>query len=245
MVSEEKERFRRAVWTKMDRPGVARFPKPRGRIPNFVGAEAAAERLLGVGAMKRARTVKVNPDSPQRPLRHRALKAGKVLVVAVPRLREAKCFLKLDPVALGEKWLWEASSIRGASELGLPLAPNELPPIDMIVTGSVAVATDGVRIGKGGGYSDLELALLRAYGKTSARVPIATTVHRLQVHDAGVLPTAPHDQSLDYIVTPDAVIRTAGRRPRPRGVDWALLSTEQIAAMPVLGKLRRRREKVR
>ena len=37
-----KAALRERVWSALDRPGVARFPKPANRIPNFVGAEAAA-----------------------------------------------------------------------------------------------------------------------------------------------------------------------------------------------------------
>jgi len=52
-----------------------------GRIPNFAGAEAAAERLREHPAWQAARTVKSNPDSPQRPVRQRALEDGKDLIV--------------------------------------------------------------------------------------------------------------------------------------------------------------------
>jgi len=49
--------------------GVARFPfPPHGRIPNFAGAEVAAARLLNIEPWKSATAIKVNPDSPQRPL---------------------------------------------------------------------------------------------------------------------------------------------------------------------------------
>jgi 5-formyltetrahydrofolate cyclo-ligase len=42
----EKKRIRERVWKLLEERGVARFPKPvYGRIPNFEGAEAAAELL--------------------------------------------------------------------------------------------------------------------------------------------------------------------------------------------------------
>ena len=34
--------LREQVWADLDQPGIARFPRPTNRIPNFVGAEAAA-----------------------------------------------------------------------------------------------------------------------------------------------------------------------------------------------------------
>jgi 5-formyltetrahydrofolate cyclo-ligase len=65
---------------------VARFPGAAGRIPNFAGAGAAAERLRGVPEWRDARTLKANPDSAQLPVRQRALEGGKTVYMAVPRL---------------------------------------------------------------------------------------------------------------------------------------------------------------
>jgi 5-formyltetrahydrofolate cyclo-ligase len=40
-----------------------------GRIPNFVGAEAAADQLAALPAWEAARVVKANPDKAQRAVR--------------------------------------------------------------------------------------------------------------------------------------------------------------------------------
>ena len=40
-----KAALREEVWAALSAPGIGRFPRPYGRIPNFVGAEAAARRL--------------------------------------------------------------------------------------------------------------------------------------------------------------------------------------------------------
>ncbi len=92
---------RQEVWAALDHPGIARFPKPTGRIPNFVGAEAAARRLAETDEWKSAATVKANPDSPQWPVRTRALVEGKVVFMAVPRLAEPEPFFLLDPERAG------------------------------------------------------------------------------------------------------------------------------------------------
>ncbi len=68
---------RQEVWAAMRAARVARFPGAEGRIPNFTGAEAAAERLRGLPAWQAAATLKANPDSPQLPVRQRALEDGK------------------------------------------------------------------------------------------------------------------------------------------------------------------------
>ncbi len=79
-------------------------------------------------------------------------------------------------------------------------------PVDLIVCGTVAVNRRGVRIGKGAGYSDIEVALLTEAGLIGPATVIVTTVHRLQVV-ADELPETEHDFSVDLIVTPDEVIR--------------------------------------
>ena len=120
-----------------------------------------------------------------------------------------------------------------------------MAPIDLIVCGSVAVNGKGVRIGKGGGYSDLEFALAREAGVIGDWTAVATTVHGLQVLDED-LPETPHDFRVDLIVTPEEIIRPA-RKPGERGLSgpagilWADLDKTKIAAIPEL----RRREKLR
>jgi len=57
-----------------------------GKIPNFLGAEAAADYLAALPAWEAAHVLKANPDKAQRPVRVRSLTEGKVLYMAVPRL---------------------------------------------------------------------------------------------------------------------------------------------------------------
>ncbi len=159
-----KQSLREWTWTRMREEGVVRFPGAPGRIPNFKGAEAAAERLNGLPEWESARVVKANPDSPQRPVRRLALELGKTLLMAVPRLTQRECFILLDPGNLPVS-PYAASSIRGAARYGRPVAPQEIPDVDVIVMGSVAVSRRGERVGKGGGYADLEYALLRSFDK--------------------------------------------------------------------------------
>ena len=49
-----KAALRQEVWSAMRAARVARFPGAAGRIPNFTGAEAAAERLRGLPAWQKA-----------------------------------------------------------------------------------------------------------------------------------------------------------------------------------------------
>jgi len=239
--ARSKQATRDRVWALLTRRRVARFPGAVGRIPNFVGAEAAARRLTESPAWEAARVVKSNPDAPQLPVRVLALQQGKRVFMAVPRLREERCFLELDPRRLAGRER-AAASIRGASQLGKPTLPNEMPKIDLIVAGSVAVRRDGARVGKGGGFSDLEFALLTELGLIGRWTTVATTVHPIQIVSE-TLPMLAHDIPLDLIVTPEETIRCPRRR-RPRGIVWEALTEEKIAEVPVLARLARGKRRV-
>jgi 5-formyltetrahydrofolate cyclo-ligase len=215
---------------------VGRFPLPlHDRIPNFAGAEEAARRLTELPEWHRAQRIKCNPDAPQRAVRLAALRQGKTVVMAVPRLRTARCFLRLDPRSLQGK-LAQAATIKGASTLGVPVSPAQIGRIDLIVAGSVAVDATGARLGKGGGYSDLEFALARSVGVVDDDTPVVTTVHELQVLDDAIPMTA-HDVPLDIVVTPERVIRVRRRHRKPTAIIWKELSEAQLAEMPALARL--------
>ena len=185
----------------MQAEGVARFPGARGRIPNFKGAEQCSGPVAELEVWQAARVIKANPDSPQRAIRHLALKQGKTIYMAVPRLRDEKCFVELDPSRLGKN-RYAASSIKGAFEFGRQVTVRQMKPVDLILCGSVAVRRDGARIGKGGGYSDLEYAIAIELGLVTHETPIVTTVHPLQIVTARI-PLEPHDIPVDFIITPE------------------------------------------
>jgi 5-formyltetrahydrofolate cyclo-ligase len=233
-----KAALRDEVWTSLTEHGAARFPGAKGRIPNFTGAEAAARRLAETKEWAGARTLKANPDSPQWPVRQRALEDGKTVYMAVPRLAEQRPFFLLDPAQLKDPPR-KASSIKGASRSARTVDIEDLQPVDLVVAGCVAVGADGARLGKGGGFSDLEFAVASAAGLIGKRTVVATTVHELQVLPAGQIPTTGHDIWVDLIVTPDRVIRTKHRRTGSGAqIRWDELTEDKIAAIPLLGRIR-------
>ncbi len=232
----EKAEIRRRVWRLLLERGVALPPFPiEGRIPNFRGAEEAAARLVRSRAFERAEVVFCNPDSPQRPVREAALRMGKLLVMASPRLRSG--FLVLDPSRIPRSAYREASTIAGAFKWGRQVL-DRVPSIDLKVAGSVAVSAGGGRVGKGGGFSDLEYAILRVLGAVGETTPIATTVHDLQIVER--VPMLKHDVPVDYIFTPRAAVEVSAPRRRPEGVYWELLTPQQVEAIPILKLLRER-----
>ncbi len=231
----DKQALRERIWDELEDSGEARFPfPPHGRIPNFAGADEAAERLADLPAWREADAIKANPDSPQRPVRRRALAEGKTVYVAVPRLREKACFLRLDPDEIED--YDHATTISGSAEAGEPVRPEAVESVDLIVSGSVAVTDEGTRVGKGEGYSDLEFAVLREFDLVGDGTPVVTTVHELQVVDDPV-DRQPHDVPMDVVVTPERTIRTDAT-DKPAGLRWAELDEERIEEIPVLGDLR-------
>lgn len=233
-----KAAIRQEVWDELEARGVARFPfPPHGRIPNFDGADRAADRLAATDAWAAAGTIKSNPDSPQRPVRRRALEAGKIVYMAVPRLRDPMPFLRLDPDTIDD--IDRATTIDGSAEYGTPVDPESVEPIDGIVAGSVAVTPDGDRIGKGEGYSDLEYAILREFGSVSDETRTMTTVHELQLVTADV-ETDSHDVPIEIVAMPDRLARTEEISPKPVGIEWNAISAEQVEEIPILSRLRDR-----
>ncbi len=231
-----KDQVRKAVWKAMDREGVSRFPGAEGRIPNFAGAKLAAQKLGGHRLWKRARVIKANPDSPQTHCRRLALEEGKTVVMAVPRLRDQHPFRLLDPRNLNQKQVREAATIKGALRHGKVVALEELPPIDFVLCGSVGVNLSGARVGKGGGFSDLEYALLIEEGLIDDHTTVATTVHPIQILREH-LPLTDHDLPIDMVATPRAVIELERQYDRPRGILWDHLQPPQIHEIPILERI--------
>ncbi|MEP7026933.1 MAG: 5-formyltetrahydrofolate cyclo-ligase, partial [Actinomycetota bacterium] len=198
----------------------------------------AAERLRGTPQWQASGTLKANPDSAQLPVRQRALEDGKTVYMAVPRLARPEPFFALDPAHLSEPPR-KAASISGAERSAQRVTLAELDPVDLVVMGCVAAGEDGARLGKGGGFADLEYALAAAAGLVGPHTVCVTTVHELQVRPAGAIPLTSHDVRVDFVVTPERVIDCrAGRRPQPAGISWADLTEEKIAAIPLLTALR-------
>jgi 5-formyltetrahydrofolate cyclo-ligase len=234
-----REGLRQRIWREMEERNIARFPRPvYGRIPNFAGAEEAAQRLVESELFKKARVVKVNPDAPQKPVREAVLRKGKLLIMPTPRI--ARGFLLLDPKKISPSLYSTATTIQGAFRYGTPVHPGEMPEVDLIVAGSVAVSIYGERLGKGEGYSELEYSILREFGKASEETPIATTVHDVQVVEFHI-PIEPWDFTVDHIYTPTKSIRCVGERRRPPGLLWQYLDKEKIEAIPILEEMYRKK----
>lgn len=236
---QDKDVLRSEIWTRLKEQGVS--PRePFGHIPSFVGAEQTADRLAELPIWSEAQVVKSNPDTAHVALRLRALQDGKRLYMAVPRLTEERCFVELiaPDIRRYSISLEKVAAWQGAMEHGRLVSPEEMESIDLVLVGCVAVSRGGGRIGKGAGFADLELGILRELGLLKPETPIVTAVHPLQIVDDEALPLQAHDYPLDWIVTPYEVIETQTEHPRPKGLDWENIRAEQYEDIPVLKRLK-------
>jgi 5-formyltetrahydrofolate cyclo-ligase len=199
-IEKAKESLRREIWAKLESERIARFPLPcSGRIPNFVGSESAARTVRLLDEWKRAKVVFAGPDFAQQKVREFALLDGKTLVMASPKLKHGCVVVEPKDARGSERF---ASTIRGAFELGKTVGMQRAPKPDLIVEGSVAVDTGGHRLGKGGGYGDVEIRALKGFYDS---IPVLTTVHDVQVVVA--VPYGEDNERVSLIVTPTTVIR--------------------------------------
>ncbi|MGQ4892494.1 MAG: 5-formyltetrahydrofolate cyclo-ligase [Candidatus Njordarchaeia archaeon] len=235
-IKKIKEKIREKIWKTMETRGVTRFPKPiYGRIPNFVGSEKAADRIWDLKRFHDADVIFCNPDAPQRKIRYNALMANKTVIMATPKLR--KGFLVIKPDRMSESQKYRASSIRGAFQFGKTVEDLSSYRILIKIAGSVAVTLKGARLGKGGGFSDLEYAILREMGAVDDETLIVTSVHELQIVDD--VPMTRHDVPVDVILTPSNSYTVEKRfYSRPRGVYWDELDPKKLDEIPILRKLK-------
>lgn len=240
-----KSSFRRKVWDFMAKNELVNFPvNIYKRIPNFKGAAEAAQRLTELDEFKKAKTIKINPDKPQEPVRFLALEANKEIIVPIPRLRSG-LFLHVTSIGGATKeQLKTLASMRGLEQAGKPLGLDSNIKVDLIVLGSVCVSQDGYRLGKGEGFADLEFAMMMRMGTITENTVVITTVHDCQIVD--YLPPQlfkEYDVPVDIIVTPTQTIFVKPRLKKPSGILWHMLSERKLKTMQVLQQLKEMDEK--
>ncbi|MEM4481451.1 MAG: 5-formyltetrahydrofolate cyclo-ligase [Desulfurococcaceae archaeon] len=233
-VKRVKERIRERIWSLLEQTNAAAFPRPvTGRIPNFKGADRAAEQIATLREWQSAEVIKANPDSPQYYLRLKALLEGKLVVMASPKLQSG--FILVNPFKIPRDKYSRAATISGSFKYGGFVKLQEIPKIDVVVTGCVAVDRRGTRLGKGGGFSELEYGILKELRLVDEGTPILTTVHDLQVVEDTV-PIEVHDLTVDFYATPTRLVKTSGGKYRPQGVYWELL-TPSLRSLGVIREL--------
>lgn len=199
-----RERLRRRVWHLMEEAGVLTFPlEVFGRVPNFIGAEQAAELLAQQPEFEQAKVVFVSPDHVLRRVRELVLLQGKVLAVSLPR--KLAQYSKHGILQITERRAVKAAaSIDNFLRYGQPLSL----PVDLAVLSSVVVDRFGNRITTRQEFGDRDWKALIDSGFVHDGTKIATLVHPLQFADDLSKWITDKDVKAHLIVTPEEVIRT-------------------------------------
>ena len=198
-MNSTKESIRKTIWDKIEKHGISITPS-HGRIPDFKGSVNASNLLRNSIEWKDSNTIFVSPDTAQQTVRKNAFYDGKDLIMASPKLLNGYIFLDSNYTSGNEE---EASTIEGAFKFGSKI--TSIPYIDMVVEGSVAVDMHGGRLGKGGGYGDMEISFLKDIKSIDSETPIVTTVHEVQIIER--VPLEIHDEKINMIVTPERILR--------------------------------------
>ena len=193
---KSKRDVREYVWNAI-KP-YSKFPPPYGRIPNFVGAEKACEKLRKLEEYRKANVVFSAPDSPLKRAREIVLEDGKTLLVVKP---------KMTGFLLVERG--KAGTIKEMLRYGREVDLNELSiHVDIFLQGCVAVDKKGNRIGKGSGFGDREYAVLREKGLISDVTLYVVVAHPIQIFEDLSYLMDEHDVKVDLIITPSKIIKT-------------------------------------
>lgn len=237
--------IRKRVWDFMEANDIAAQPRPvHNRIPNFVGAELTAKQVETLPEFREAKWIKINPDSPQKPVRVATLRAGKMLLVPQPRLRTG-FFSVLNPNLIGPQKYSYACTQQGVVEFGQQIDLEAKIKVDMVIIGSVAVnPANGARIGKGEGFAELEYGMLRMMGAIDDDTPVVSCIHDCQLVDD--IPSERmlcHDVPVDIICTPTRTIRVPRVLPKPVGIYWDKLSPQKLASIRILQVLKAKLER--
>ena len=197
-MNNTKESIRKMIWEKMENSQISKS-NSYGRIPDFRGSTQASELLRNSLEWIDSNIIFVSPDTAQQNVRKNAFYDGKDLIMATPKLLNGYILLDSSSTYGNEE---DASTIKGAFKYGRKI--TSIPYIDMVIEGSVAVDMDGGRLGKGGGYGDIEISYLKNSNLIGEKTPIATTVHEIQIIEK--VPMESYDENINMIVTPERIL---------------------------------------
>ena len=237
--NNQKDDLRHSVWAELEQQGAA-IGSPWSSIPNFHGAEFAANQLCQLEAWQNAKIVKSNPDSAQAWVRLNALQQNKIVYTPVPELVADFPLLCLDPQTLRSQGVAfeDVMYSEGAMAYGERVNFDQIPLLDFVVVGCVAVTQKGGRTGKGAGFADLELGIFRHFGSVKEDTPVVTTVHDIQVVADDNIVMQEHDTPLNWIATPDRLIASEAGYRQPGPINWDCVRDDQFETIPFLKSLK-------
>lgn len=237
-----KSKIRDKVWSQLRHVALpdSRFDHDYSSfIADFTGSSSATELLRSLPAYRNAQCLFIAPDNCIQELRYRALKDGKTVLVTTYGIRRG--FWLLDPGTIAEE-KWEiASMLDGMERVGRHVTLQEIRAtllmIDLMVTGTGAINSQGLRFGKGHGFFDLEWAMLYTIGAVDASTQTVAVVHECQVLEESFTGEE-WDTGCDFVITNEKVIEVEGASKPSCGILWDKLQEEMLGDVEPLRELK-------
>lgn len=240
-----KSRIRHRVWYELRQVAL---PDSRHHwdfdnfIADFNGSDRAVARLTRLPVYQNADILFVAPDNCLELLRWKCLLDGKTILMTTYGIRRG--FWLLDPALIQPRDYRYAATLDGMERVAQPVTLQDIRTnykggLGLLVTGSGAINTHGVRFGKGHGFFDLEWAMLWSVGAVSiSRSVIVAIVHDCQLLDEELQPED-FDTVCDVVITPTRTVEVSGVRKKPElGIIWPLLQTGMLENIPPLRELK-------
>lgn len=241
-VDSHKHLIRTKVWSQLRNVALpdSRFHHDYSSfIADFDGSSAAIDLLVSLPAYQDADLLFIAPDNCIQELRYRALKDGKTVLVTTYGIRRG--FWILDPQQIHESRWGMASMLDGMERIGRHITLAEIreltSDIGLMVTGTGAINPEGLRLGKGHGFFDLEWAMLYTIGKVDEKTQTIAIVHECQVLDEDLRGEV-WDTGCDLVVTNKKVIKVKSASKPNCGILWEKLEAGMVDDIEPLRELR-------
>ena len=237
----EKSEVRNRVWEefrKVARPDARFHWDFNNFIADFEGSDEATRRTRELEIYNDTNYVFSTPDNSLTTFRAQCIRDEKDLLVSTSGI--SRGFFLLPKRSVPRDKVLYASTLDGLDYVGQHVTLEDIQekgPIELLVTGSSAITTDGIRFGKGHGWFDIEWGLFTEVGVVTPETKIVTIVHESQVVSDIQIPTQPYDVPIDFIVTPTRVIETTSPVQKPHGIHWELLEQGMVESIAPLQEL--------
>lgn len=208
-----KEAIRKRVWDKLEQTDTVLWPRPcHGRIPNTAGSNLACSYLLELQMVRNAEVIKVHPSIGAATLRTALVMAGKTVLVPPYPGTDFLYYRVHEDLAPSTSALKKSGDKREYLKWGKPLRLDEIPTVDIVVVATCAISENGVRLGKGKGYGEIEWGVLSEIGAVNEKTPVLSICHEHQIIPADELPPSvleEHDLPVDIFASQDELYFSA------------------------------------
>jgi 5-formyltetrahydrofolate cyclo-ligase len=209
-------------------------------IADFRGSDDANLKLAELPCFKEAKVVFITPDNCLEKLRLLALQMGKSVLITTYAIRRGFWLLKPD-LGSDASNLKYASTLDGMEKMAQQVSLSDIKrlgiKVDLMVTGTGAINTEGIRFGKGHGFFDLEWAMLYTIGAVKLETRTFAIVHDCQVLEEP-LTAEEFDTVCDTVITPTRVIEVPEAKKPECGILWEKLAPGMFESIPPLQELK-------